>query len=161
MKTFDNTRPVVAAMAFGVARAALERTREILDAAGALAGDERPVARDDAEAELASLEAELEAARLLTLKAAWMADNRVPNSLEASMAKAKAARVVNEVTLRCVELSACGTTRASCSRSGRATPRSSTSSRVRSRSRCSSSRGAAREDERRAPLDADGEKRRR
>ena len=32
-------------------------------------------------------------ARLLTLKAAWMADNRVPNSTEASMAKAKAGRV--------------------------------------------------------------------
>jgi acyl-CoA dehydrogenase len=35
-----------------------------------------------------------------------MADNRVPNSTEASMAKAKAGRVVTEVTLRCVEL--CG-----------------------------------------------------
>ena len=36
MKTFDNTRPVVAAMACGVARAALERTREILGRAGLL-----------------------------------------------------------------------------------------------------------------------------
>jgi acyl-CoA dehydrogenase len=35
-----------------------------------------------------------------------MADNRIPNSLQASMAKAKAGRVVTEVTLRCVEL--CG-----------------------------------------------------
>ena len=42
--------------------------------------------------------------RLLTLQAAWMADNRKPNSLEASMAKAKAGRVCNQVTLRCVEL---------------------------------------------------------
>ena len=33
-----------------------------------------------------------------------MADNGVPNSVEASMAKAKAARVANEITLRCVEL---------------------------------------------------------
>ena len=107
MKTFDNTRPVVAAMACGVARAALERTREILDAAGALAGDERsPWLGTNAEAEIARLEAEVEVARLLTMKAAWMADNRVPNSLEASMAKAKAGRVVTEVTLRCVEL--CG-----------------------------------------------------
>jgi len=40
------------------------------------------------------------------LKSAWMADNRVPNSVEASMAKAKAGRVCTEVTLRCVEL--CG-----------------------------------------------------
>jgi len=52
------------------------------------------------------LEAELEAARLLTLRAAWMADNGQPNSKEASMAKAKAGRVGNAITLRCVEL--CG-----------------------------------------------------
>jgi acyl-CoA dehydrogenase len=94
MKTFDNTRPVVAAMAIGVARAAIERTRELLRGTG------DPVAT----AELVRMEAELEAARLLTLKAAWMADNKIPNSLEASMAKAKAGRMVTEVTLRCVEL---------------------------------------------------------
>lgn len=98
MKTFDNTRPVVAAMALGVARASLERTRELLREAGIGGGD------SFAETELLRLEAELEAARLLTLKAAWMADNGIPNSLEASMAKAKAARVANELTLRCVEL---------------------------------------------------------
>ena len=79
MKTFDNTRPVVAAMACGVARAALERTREILDRANVLTGDERsPWLGSNVEAELARLEAEVEVARLLTLKAAWMADNRVP-----------------------------------------------------------------------------------
>jgi acyl-CoA dehydrogenase len=92
MKTFDNTRPIVAAMAVGVARAALDRTRALLVEAGL---------DDD---ELLRLEAEWETARLLTLKAAWMADNARPNSLEASMAKAKAARVANEITLRCVEL---------------------------------------------------------
>jgi len=58
------------------------------------------------EAELLKMEAELEAAYLLTLRAAWMADNRMPNSMEASMAKAKAGRVGNAITLRCVEL--CG-----------------------------------------------------
>src|SRR3546814_6376337 len=45
-----------------------------------------------------------EAGRLLTLQAAWMADNRKPNPLEASMAKAKAGRVGSDVTLSCVEL---------------------------------------------------------
>jgi acyl-CoA dehydrogenase len=58
------------------------------------------------EAELYRMEAELEAARLVTLKAAWMADNGKPNSMEASISKAKAARVGTEITLRCVQL--CG-----------------------------------------------------
>jgi acyl-CoA dehydrogenase len=107
MKTFDNTRPVVAAMACGVARAAVERAREILEKAQAVRGNERsPWLGSAAEAELCRLEAEVEVARLLTMKSAWMADNRVPNSVEASMAKAKAGRVCTEVTLRCVEL--CG-----------------------------------------------------
>jgi acyl-CoA dehydrogenase len=107
MKTFDNTRPVVAAMAVGVARAALERTRELLAAEGVRPGyREGRWSRSAADAELIRLEAELEASRLLTLKAAWMADNGKPNSMEASMSKAKAARVANEITLRCVEI--CG-----------------------------------------------------
>jgi acyl-CoA dehydrogenase len=106
MKTFDNTRPVVAAMACGVARASLERTREILDIRWGKDASRSPWLATHAEAELARLEAELESARLLTLNAAWMADNRVPNSLQASMAKAKAGRVATEVTMRCVEL--CG-----------------------------------------------------
>jgi acyl-CoA dehydrogenase len=107
MKTFDNTRPVVAAMAVGVARAALERTRELCAEHGVPLGTERLSANATAlEAELIRLEAEVDTARLLTLKAAWMADNGRPNALEASMAKAKAGRTGTEVTLRCVEL--CG-----------------------------------------------------
>lgn len=107
MQTFDNTRPIVAAMAIGVARAALDRARELLRRAGLPLTEQRTfLAAPAAAYELHRLEAELEAARLLTLQAAWMADNRIPNSLEASMAKAKAARVANEITLRCVEL--CG-----------------------------------------------------
>ena len=50
------------------------------------------------------MEADWEAARLLTLQAAWMADNRKPNSLQASMAKAKAGRMGTDVALRCVAL---------------------------------------------------------
>ena len=42
----------------------------------------------------------------VAIRAAWMADNGLPNSKEASIAKAKAGRVGNMVTLRCVEL--CG-----------------------------------------------------
>ena len=60
--------------------------------------------RAAAAAKFLQLESDLEGARLLMLQAAWMADNRKPNSLEASMAKAKAGRMGSDVTLRCVEL---------------------------------------------------------
>jgi acyl-CoA dehydrogenase len=107
MQTFDNTRPVVAAMGVGVARAALEHTRDLLGREGIKVRYSGSLfSKRAVEAELIRLEAEWEAGRLLMLKAAWMADNGVPNSTEASMSKAKAARVANEVTLRCVEL--CG-----------------------------------------------------
>jgi acyl-CoA dehydrogenase len=105
MQTFDNTRPLVAAMAIGVARAALEETRAILSSAGVTIDYDRPsVTQHAAAATFLQLEADYEAAYLLTLESAWMADNRRPNSLQASMAKAKAGRSVVEITLKCVEL---------------------------------------------------------
>jgi acyl-CoA dehydrogenase len=107
MQTFDNTRPMVAGMAIGVARACLETTREQLRTAGIEIDYLRPPeSQHAAAAESISMEADWEAARLLTLQAAWMADNRKPNSLQASMAKAKAGRVGTEIALRCVAL--CG-----------------------------------------------------
>lgn len=105
MATFDNTRPLVAAMAVGCARAALDLTRDLLARAGVEVDYDRPaLTQPAAAARLLQLEADWEAAYLLMLQAAWMADNRRPNSLEASMAKAKAGRVGSDVTLSCVEL---------------------------------------------------------
>jgi acyl-CoA dehydrogenase len=107
MQTFDNTRPLVAAMAVGLARACLEETRRLLAEAGVEIDFDRPaLSQHAAAAELLALDADYEAARLLTLEAAWMADNGKPNSLQASMAKAKAGRGCVEIALRCVEL--CG-----------------------------------------------------
>jgi acyl-CoA dehydrogenase len=107
MQTFDNTRPLVAAMAVGLARACIEETRRLLAEAGVEADNDVPLAlQPAAAAELLSMEADYEAARLLTLQAAWMADNRKPNSLQASMAKAKAGRACTDIALRCVRL--CG-----------------------------------------------------
>ena len=107
MQTFDNTRPLVAAMAVGVARASLEETYARLTEAGVEISHERPaLAQSAAAARYLQLEADYEAARLLTLEAAWMADNGKPNSLQASMAKAKAGRSAVDVALGCVEL--CG-----------------------------------------------------
>lgn len=104
METFDNTRPLVAGMAIGVAKAALDRTRELLRKSCAFDYRKPLFSVSHAEATLYRLEAEWEAARLLALRAAWMADNRMPNSKEASIAKAKAGRVATEITLKCVEL---------------------------------------------------------
>ncbi|WP_151980328.1 acyl-CoA dehydrogenase family protein [Acinetobacter guerrae] len=106
METFDNTRPLVAAMAIGCAKASLERIKEIfkdeLDANYATPY----LQTSNIAAQIYRMEAEWEAARLLTLKATWMADNKKPNSKEASIAKAKAGRIGNEITLKCVELAA-------------------------------------------------------
>jgi acyl-CoA dehydrogenase len=107
MQTFDNTRPLVAGMAVGVARACLERTRELLSEAGVeIDYDAPPHVQSAAASEFIAMESDWEAARLLTLQAAWMADNKKPNSLQASMAKAKAGRTGTDIALRCVAL--CG-----------------------------------------------------
>ena len=105
MQTFDNTRPMVAAMALGVARAALDETRRLLGEAGVeIDYDRPPLCQPAAAASFLRLEADWEAAYLTTLEAAWLADNAKPNSLQASMAKAKAGRSATAITLRCVQL---------------------------------------------------------
>ena len=107
MATFDNTRPLVASMAVGCAKAALDLTRDLLTQAGVEIDYDRPAhVQSAAAAKFLQMEADWEGARLLMMQAAWMADNREPNSLEASMAKAKAGRVGSDITLSCVEL--CG-----------------------------------------------------
>ncbi len=110
MQTFDNTRPLVAAMAVGVARASLEETRKRLEEAGVEIDYDTPaLSQSAAAARYLEMESDYEAAHLLTLQAAWMADNGKPNSLQASMAKAKAGRTCVDVALGCVEL--CGSRR--------------------------------------------------
>ena len=105
METFDNTRPVVAAMAVGIARATLEELRKILTTAGVEISYDKPShAQSAPAAEFLRMEADWEAAYQLTLRAAWQADNKIPNSKEASMAKAKAGRVGSDITLKAVEL---------------------------------------------------------
>ena len=106
METFDNTRPLVAAMAVGCAKASLERIKDIFK--DELDPDYATpyLQTSNLAAQIYRIEAEWEAARLLTIKATWMADNKKPNSREASIAKAKAGRICNEITLKCVELAA-------------------------------------------------------
>ncbi|KXT56959.1 acyl-CoA dehydrogenase family protein [Gordonia sp. PS3] len=107
MQTFDNTRPVVAAMAVGLGRAALEELRRMLEESGHEVDYDRPVAAQHAAvAEFIRLESDWESSWMLTLRAAWMADNKQPNSTEASMSKAKAGRTVTELTNKAVEIGA-------------------------------------------------------
>jgi len=107
MQTFDNTRPMVAAQAVGLARAALDMTLELLKEEGVELDYNKSYHQMSAvESDLYDMEADYETARLLVLKAAWMADNKQPNSKNASMSKAKAGRMGNQVALKCVEI--CG-----------------------------------------------------
>jgi acyl-CoA dehydrogenase len=107
MQTFDNTRPLVAGMAVGLTRACLEETKDHLEQVAVKIDYDAPaLTQHAAAARYLGMEADYEAARLLTLQAAWMADNSKPNSLQASIAKAKAGRTCVDVALGCVEL--CG-----------------------------------------------------
>jgi acyl-CoA dehydrogenase len=105
MATFDATRPIVAAMALGVGRAALDYVRDFLKQQnvpiryGLSTHKLTAVERDFME-----MEVQLKAARLLTWRAAWMLDMGKRNNLEASMAKAKAGLVVTHITQKAVEL---------------------------------------------------------
>ena len=105
MKTFDNTRPLVASMALGVTRAALDFTREKIEESGIkLDYEKNPNNISAMEKEFYMMEANLEAMRLLTWRAAWMMDNGESNSLEASMSKAKSGRCGTLITQKCCEL---------------------------------------------------------
>ncbi|MFH1138111.1 MAG: acyl-CoA dehydrogenase family protein [Pseudomonadota bacterium] len=105
MKTFDATRPGVAAMGIGVARAALEFTKEKLEEEGyTFPHDPNPHELSYVQRTMMAMEADLDAARLLNWRAASMLDAKQRNSLEASMAKAKAGRAASLITQKCVEL---------------------------------------------------------
>jgi acyl-CoA dehydrogenase len=88
MKAFDSSRPSVAAMAIGIGRAAYEYARDwVAEELPISAGFPRGAAIKQ---KLGTMRRELDAARDLCWQAAWMADAKIPNSKEASMAKAYA-----------------------------------------------------------------------
>jgi acyl-CoA dehydrogenase len=104
MKTFDNTRPIVAAMAIGIGRAAYEYARDFVKENYVLS---RPVPRYAAIAErLARVGRQLEAARAMTWRAAWMADHEQPNAKEASMSKAMGGQAAIRACVEAIEI--CG-----------------------------------------------------
>ncbi len=105
MATFDASRPIVAAMAVGVGRASLDFVREELAREGVPIRYDAPRSALAAiERDVLEMEAELQAARLLTWRAAAMMSRGRPNNLEASMAKAKAGLAVTKVTQQALEI---------------------------------------------------------
>jgi acyl-CoA dehydrogenase len=105
MATFDATRPLVAAMAIGVARATLETLKEMLDKEGVTIRYGLPRQKmTSIERDVIDMETMLRSAWLLVLKAVWMADNRKPNSKEASMCKLRAGDIVTKITQKAVEI---------------------------------------------------------
>jgi len=95
MKTLDRTRPMTAIMAVGIARRALEE---------ALAYSKERKQFQGIQFMLADMATEIEAARALTRKSADMADRKVPNSMESSMAKRFAADIAMRVATDAVQI---------------------------------------------------------
>ncbi len=105
MKTFDATRPLVAASAVGVARATLELLKDMLAQQGVEIRYGLPRQKlTNIEKEFIDMEVMLRSAWLLVIKAVWMADNGKPNPLEASMSKVRAGEIVNRITQKAVEI---------------------------------------------------------
>ncbi len=104
MKTFDSSRPMVGAMAIGIGRAAYDLARAFVRDHYVLS---RPVPRYRTIAEkLARVGRALDAARMLVWRAAWMADLSIPNSKEASMAKAAGGQAAIRACIEAIDI--CG-----------------------------------------------------
>ena len=103
MATFERSRPTVGAQALGIARAAYEYS---LDYAKSRVQFGRPIVENQAIAfALADMRMEIDAARLLVWRAAWMARNNKPFTAgEGSMSKLKAGEVAVAVTEKAVQI---------------------------------------------------------
>ena len=103
LKTFEMTRPTVAAQAVGIARAALEYATDYAKQRSTFG---RPIIEHQGVAfQLADMAMEVEAARLLTWRASWMGRNGVPfNKAEGSMSKLKAGETAVRVTEQAIQI---------------------------------------------------------
>jgi alkylation response protein AidB-like acyl-CoA dehydrogenase len=103
MKTFERSRPTVAAMAVGVGRAALEFAAEYSTQRVQFG---RPIGQNQGVAfMLADMQASVDAARLLTWRAAWMARNGLPfEHAEGSISKLVAAETAVKVTEQAIQI---------------------------------------------------------
>ena len=102
MKSFEHTRPVVAACAVGVARAAYEYAFQY--AQERVQFGKPIIAKQAIRFMLADMATEIDAARLLTWRAAWRADQGLLCNVQASMAKAFAADAAMRITTDAVQI---------------------------------------------------------
>jgi acyl-CoA dehydrogenase len=110
LRSFSESRPVVAAYALGVTRAALDFTWRRLSEIGITQDYEKGPTETTAAADrLMSLEAEWEATWVVVLQAEWIEQNEGPGKIESSMAKAMGGGLARRVTQTCIDvLGACG-----------------------------------------------------
>jgi acyl-CoA dehydrogenase len=105
MSVFNDSRPMVGAMALGVARAALDFTREKLAERGievSYRGGMR--SRSALVDRFVRLEAIYEAALLTVLRSKWLEQQAVPPKVEASIAKAAGGKAARKITQGCIDL---------------------------------------------------------
>jgi butyryl-CoA dehydrogenase len=102
MSTLDGGRIGIAAQALGIARACLE---DSLGYAVSRKTFGKPIGQHQAiQFKLADMGTELDAARLLTLRAAWMKDQKQPYSKEAAMAKLYASDIANKAAREAIQI---------------------------------------------------------
>ncbi len=102
MSTLDGGRIGIAAQALGIARAAFEASLAYAQTRKTFG---KPIAQHQAiQWKLADMATELDAARLLTLRAAWLKDQKVPYGKEAAMAKLYASDVANKVAREAIQV---------------------------------------------------------
>ena len=102
MQTFEATRPAVGSQAIGIARAAFEYSLEYAKERKAFG---RAIIENQSIAfMLADMATEIDAARLLVRRAAWLGKQRAFKNAEGSMAKLKAGRVAVHSTERAIQI---------------------------------------------------------
>ncbi len=97
MQTFNAGRPVIAANAVGIARAALDESIRF-------ARETDLLGRDRVRDRIEAIARKVRKARLICLRAGWLADQQRANIIEASMSKAMAAQVAQEAASMGLEL---------------------------------------------------------
>jgi len=102
MSTLDGGRIGIAAQAIGIGRAALEDSLAYAQQRRTFG---KPIAQHQAIAfKLADMATEIDAARLLALRAAWLKDHKHPYGKEAAMAKLYASDVANRAAREGIQI---------------------------------------------------------